>query len=97
MTGVACTPAYAAPEQLRGDAIDSRVDLYALGTTMFEMLTGGMLPFESDLQGTIRIKLAGEAPSLTMIVPDVAAGTRDARRPLARASIRIAGRARRGR
>jgi serine/threonine protein kinase len=71
MTGVACTPAYAAPEQLRGDAIDSRVDLYALGTTMFEMLTGGMLPFESDLQGTIRLKLAGEAPNLTTIVPDM--------------------------
>ncbi|HTL34464.1 MAG TPA: serine/threonine-protein kinase [Kofleriaceae bacterium] len=71
MTGVACTPAYAAPEQLRGDTIDARVDLYALGTTMFEMLTGGMLPFDSDLQGTIRMKLAGEAPNLTTIVPDM--------------------------
>jgi serine/threonine-protein kinase len=71
MTGVACTPAYAAPEQLRGDAIDSRVDLYALGTAMFEMLTGGMLPFDSDLQGTIRMKLAGEAPNLATIVPDM--------------------------
>ncbi|HUS30702.1 MAG TPA: serine/threonine-protein kinase [Kofleriaceae bacterium] len=71
MTGVACTPAYAAPEQLRGGTIDSRVDLYALGTSMFEMLTGGMLPFESDLQGTIRLKLAGEAPNLATIVPDM--------------------------
>ncbi|NVB78781.1 MAG: serine/threonine protein kinase [Kofleriaceae bacterium] len=70
-TGVACTPAYAAPEQLRGGTIDSRVDLYALGTTMFEMLTGGMLPFDGDLQGTIRSKLQGEAPSLLMIVPEV--------------------------
>lgn len=70
-TGVACTPAYAAPEQLRGDTIDARVDLYALGTTMFEMLTGGMLPFESDVQGTIRMKLDGEAPSLMSIVPGI--------------------------
>ena len=70
-TGVACTPAYAAPEQLRGDTIDARVDLYALGTSMFEMLTGGMLPFESDVQGTIRMKLDGEAPSLITIVPHI--------------------------
>jgi serine/threonine-protein kinase len=33
--GVACTPAYAAPEQLRGGTIDHRVDLYGLGATMF--------------------------------------------------------------
>ena len=32
---------------------------------------GGMLPFDSDLQGTIRLKLAGEAPNLTTIVPDM--------------------------
>jgi hypothetical protein len=35
------------------------------------MLTGGMLPFDSDLQGTIRLKLAGEAPNLATIVPDM--------------------------
>jgi eukaryotic-like serine/threonine-protein kinase len=73
-SGVACTPAYAAPEQLRGRAIDHRVDLYGLGTTLFEMLSGGYLPFEGDLQQTIAAKLANEAPSIVTRAPNVPPG-----------------------
>jgi uncharacterized RDD family membrane protein YckC len=39
------TPAYAAPEQLRGDDLDLRADIYSVGATLFTLLTG-QAPFE---------------------------------------------------
>jgi serine/threonine-protein kinase len=68
-SGVVCTPAYAAPEQLLGKAIDHRADLYALGSTLFEMLSGGIPVFGGDAQEVTSRKLAGEARCLAMVAP----------------------------
>ena len=44
-TVIGGTPYYMAPEQSAGEQVDHRADLYALGVTFFELLTGSV-PFK---------------------------------------------------
>lgn len=46
------TVGYMAPEQVRGDAVDSRTDIFAVGTVLYELL-GGAPPFKSETAAEI--------------------------------------------
>jgi serine/threonine protein kinase len=55
------TPGYIAPEQVRGEAMDHRGDLYSVGVMMYELLTG-RLPFNGATGMDVLLAHATEAP-----------------------------------
>lgn len=55
------TPYYMAPEQVTGNAVDARADIYALGATLFQLITGGV-PFAGSSLGVLVRKIEKEPP-----------------------------------
>ncbi len=54
---VAMTPAYASPEQIRGEAITTAADVYSLGVILFRLLTGRS-PYPGDPRSTFELSRA---------------------------------------
>lgn len=64
------TPHHMAPEQAQGKPADFRADMYALGSTLYVMLTG-KTPFEGDTPLEILFKkVKGDPPPLDKYLPD---------------------------
>jgi len=67
------SPGYMAPELLAGSPPTPASDLYALGATLFQLLTG-RLPHDADTLGELLRRVAGEpAPDLRTLRPDLPA------------------------
>ncbi len=62
---------YLSPEQARGGYYDERSDIYSLGVTLYEMLTG-QLPFGGDSDVTVALKhIQSEARPARELVPSI--------------------------
>ncbi|HEX7841964.1 MAG TPA: serine/threonine-protein kinase, partial [Kofleriaceae bacterium] len=62
------TPEYMSPEQARGDTVDHRVDVYAMGCILFQLVTG-KVPFEAEnFMGVLSLHLIQPPP---VIPPEV--------------------------
>jgi tRNA A-37 threonylcarbamoyl transferase component Bud32 len=65
------TPAYMSPEQVRGDAVDHRSDLYSLGALLFELVTGQQLYTGPTAVSIIKHHLETPVPTLAEFAPQV--------------------------
>jgi serine/threonine protein kinase len=73
-TGFEGTPQFAAPEQLRGEPLDLRADIYAVGATLYYLLTG-QPPFDArDLRALVDRVIHEPAKSPRALRPEIPSG-----------------------
>jgi serine/threonine-protein kinase len=65
------TPAFMSPEQLVGQPVDARSDLYSLGVVLYELLCG-RLPHEADSMAALMAQIAHQrAPDIRSVHPQL--------------------------
>lgn len=65
------TPGYLSPEQCLGEEVDHRSDIYSLGITWYELLTGEM-PFSADSPAAVLVRVVQvEPPPVESLRPEV--------------------------
>jgi TolB-like protein len=64
------TVLYMSPEQLRGESVDARADLWSLGVLAYEMLAG-VSPFQTDSSAATVARILHEEPPSLATVPGV--------------------------
>ncbi|MEQ8675514.1 MAG: protein kinase [Aggregatilineales bacterium] len=70
-TGVVGTPAYMAPEQAQGTGVDKRIDIYALGVVVYQMITGTQ-PYSAATPMQLLVKVIQDpVPNILTVQSDL--------------------------
>jgi eukaryotic-like serine/threonine-protein kinase len=65
------SPSFMSPEQMAGQRVDGRSDLYSLGAMLFQLLTG-RLPHQADTMSKLMFQIANEpAPDVRTLRPEI--------------------------
>jgi predicted ATPase/class 3 adenylate cyclase len=72
--GMVGTVGFASPEQIRGEPVDLRTDVYALGCLLYECLTGRLPHADRDLLAILWRHLREEPIAPSVLVPDLPRG-----------------------
>jgi predicted Ser/Thr protein kinase len=65
------TPAYMAPEQLRGEQVTARSDIYALGMVLYEIFTGKRAYEAASMAELIRMQESAQITSMSSIAAEI--------------------------
>jgi eukaryotic-like serine/threonine-protein kinase len=68
------TPLYSSPEQIRGETVDGRTDVYSVAATLYFLLSGKPPHQASDAAGTLAKIVADPVPPLRSLRPEIPAG-----------------------
>lgn len=64
------SPAYMSPEQVTGDPLDYRTDIYSLGVSLYQMLTG-KVPFEGETRAVLAQQVTQLPRAPSELNPDI--------------------------
>ena len=65
------TTAYLSPEQIRGEEVDNRTDIWSFGIVLFELFSG-IRPFKGDYDAALMYEILNEGlPDITTLRPDL--------------------------
>ncbi|HEY6553092.1 MAG TPA: protein kinase [Vicinamibacteria bacterium] len=65
------TPNYMSPEQVRGEKVDARSDIFSIGAVMYEVLAGHK-PFEAETMHSVLFQVLDQEPApLRQWIPDI--------------------------